>query len=216
MTANTMEPRELVETDDLPVPTHDDAISSLVKSLINSVVKDSESAYGDTPREKLKNQIKQRSDDSMMNGITALSTYLLAQASNRQAAALESLSRTATRLQFHESDNAQAIVDSRESKRDYLATTYSLPPAELSLLWAMRGMLIDASIKSLSRPDRFDPYRRLTTEEISWSLRITPVLLYSGLPRNDEGDIDFALLEDFDIVYYDGTPEEPDGWMYNG
>lgn len=208
----------MTEPDDLPTRSHDSAIMELCKMLINSVVIDSESSHGDSPREKLKNHVKQRSDDSMMGALSALSAYLNVRAAERQATALESLARTASRLQLSESDdtNAQAIVDAREPKRDYLATTYSLPSTTLSLLWAMRGMLMDASVKSLSRPDRFDPYRRLTTAEIAWSLRVTEDDLWAELPRTPEGGIDFDLLEAFDVMHYDGTATHPDGWMYGG
>ena len=107
----------------------------------------------------------------------------------------------------------------RESKRDYLATTYSLPMPVLTLLWAMRGMLMDASIKALSRPDRFDPYRRVTTEEIAWSLRLSVDDFYLLLPRTSQSggiDFDFSLLEEFDILHYGGTDIAPDDWMYGG
>lgn len=207
------------ETDeDLPVKTHDSAVAELCKMLINSVVKDSEGAYGDTPRDRLKYQVKQRSDDSMMGALGAFSTYLAARAAERQATAMESLAKTANRWQLTENldTSAQAIVDQREPKRDYLASTYSFDTDTLALLWSIRGMLMDASVKSLSRPDRFDPYRRLTTEEIAWSLRISPEELWSRLPRNPREEIDFSLLEEFDIYHYGGTSVNPDDWMFGG
>jgi hypothetical protein len=131
---------------------------------------------------------------------------------------LEALAKTASKLQVADSldTNAQAIVDQRESKRDYLATTYSLPFKTLAVLWAMRGMLMDASIKSLSRPERFDPYRRLSTEEIAWSLRLAPEGLWESLPKTADGAIDYEILEDFDIMHYGGTDDAPDDWLYGG
>ena len=206
--------------DDLPVPTHDESIMRLVKSLINGEVAASTSAHGGTERERLRNHMKARADDTVMGSITGLSAWLTARAADRQATAMESLAKTASRWSMAESvdTNAQAMVDQREPKRDYLATTYSLSPTTLSLLWAMRGMVMDASVKSLSRPDRFDPYRRLTTAEIAWSLRLTPEQLIVELPRIDgsDGKIDYGLLEEFDIMHYGGTPEQPDDWMYGG
>jgi hypothetical protein len=204
--------------DDLPVKSHDGAVAEWCKMLINSIVKESEDAHGDTPRERLKNQIKHRSDERMVGAITALSTYVAARAAERQAMAMESLAKTANKWQMAETvdTNAQAMVDQREPRRDYLATTYSLPTETLALLWSIRGMLMDASVKSLSRPDRFDPYRRLTTEEIAWSLRTSPDELWSALPRIPSNEIDFPLLEEFDIIHYGGTPEQPDDWMYGG
>jgi hypothetical protein len=206
------------QDDDLPVPTHDDAIYGLCKTLINAIVKESEGAHGGTPREKLKNEIQHRTRPEMVGAIEAFSTYLLARATDRQAAAMETVARSAQAMATAETvdSNAQAMVDMRESKRDYLATTYSLPTVTLSLLWAMRGMLVDASIRSLSRPDRFDPYRRLTTEEVAWSLRITVDRLWSDLPRTTDGRIDYGILDDFDIAHYGGTDEKPDEWLFNG
>lgn len=210
----------MAETDDdLPVRTHDAAIFELAKSLINSIVKESEEVHGETPRDRLKNQIKYRTDEKMVGAIGALSSYLQAKSSDRQATAMESLAKTASRWSMAETVDAtaQAIVDQRESKRDYLATTYSLPPLTLALLWAIRGMLMDASVKSLSRPDRFDPYRRLSTEELAWSMRLTPEELWEGLPRvNGHGPIDYDVLEDFDLMHYGGTEMKPDDWVYGG
>lgn len=208
------DPTEAVE----PSKTYDGSIGDMVKSLINSIIKDSQKTYGDTPLDKIRNQLQFNTGGNTLEGITALSAYLTAKATERQAIAMESLAKTASKLQVAESlePAGQAIIDQRESKRDYLATTYSLPSATLSLLWAMRGMLVDASIKSLSRPDRFDPYRRVTSEEIAWSLRITPQALWSMLPRDTDGMVDYALLEEFDILRYGGSEEQPDDWMYGG
>lgn len=202
------------------VPTHDSAIADLCKTLINGFVKKSQETHGDTPLKKLQNAIQYDGNEAMWDGITALSTYLSARAQERQAAALEAVAKTASLLQRAETTDqtAQAIVDQRESKRDYLASTYSLPMPTLSLLWAMRGMLMDASIRSLSKPDRFDPYRRLSTEEIAWSLRMDPADFYAMLPSTGGATprIDFALLEEFDIVYYGGSDTAPDDWMFGG
>lgn len=204
--------------DDLPVKTHDGAMLDLAKTLINSIVKDSETAHGATHRERLKNQVKLRSDPAMVSAISALATYGMARAAERQATAMESIAKTAKATAMVETvdSNAQAMVDQREPRRDYLATTYSLPSEYLTLLWSMRGMLMDASIKSLSRPDRFDPYRRLSTEEIAWSLRMSQDDLWSLLPRRPNGTVDYDLLEAFDLMHYGGTPDAPDDWMYGG
>lgn len=209
----------MTEPDDIsPSRTHDAAVAELCKSLINVFIKSSQDTHGDTPLDKLKNAAKYDGNEPMWSAIEALSTYRGAKAAERQASALESIGKAMSSLQRSESSDtaAQAIVDLREPKRDYLASTYSLPMPTLSLLWAIRGMLMDASVKSLSRPDRFDPYRRLTTDEIAWTIRVASEDLYAMLPRTPSGDIDYDLLEAFDIVYYDGTPEAPDGWMFNG
>jgi hypothetical protein len=201
-----------------PQKTYDGSIGDMVKSLINSIIKDSQDTYGDTPLEKVRNQLKFNTGGDTLAGITALSAYMSARSSERQAAALEALAKTASKLQVADSldTNAQAIVDQRESKRDYLATTYSLPFKTLAVLWAMRGMLMDASIKSLSRPERFDPYRRLSTEEIAWSLRLAPEGVWESLPKTADGAIDYEILEDFDIMHYGGTDDAPDDWLYGG
>lgn len=211
--------RPMAETDeDLPVKTHDGAVFDLCKSLINSIVKESESAHGETERVRLMNQITHRTNPEMVGAIEAFSTYLLAKATDRQATAMDQLAKVANRTAMAEmvDTNAQAMVDQRESKRDYLATTYSLPSDTLALLWSMRGLLMDASIKSLSRPDRFDPYRRLTTEDVAWSLRMSSATLWSRLPRTPDGTIDYGLLEEFDLMRYGGTEQEPDVWLYGG
>jgi hypothetical protein len=111
-----------------PQKTYDGSIGDMVKSLINSIIKDSQDTYGDTPLEKVRNQLKFNTGGDTLAGITALSAYMSARSSERQAAALEALAKTASKLQVADSldTNAQAIVDQRESKRDYLATTYSL------------------------------------------------------------------------------------------
>jgi hypothetical protein len=201
-----------------PQKTYDGSIGDMVKSLINSIIKDSQDTYGDTPLDKVRNQLKFNTGGDTLAGITALSAYMSARSSERQAAALEALAKTASKLQVADSldTNAQAIVDQRESKRDYLATTYSLPFKTLAVLWAMRGMLMDASIKSLSRPERFDPYRRLSTEEIAWSLRLAPEGLWESLPKTADGGIDYEILEDFDIMHYGGADDAPDDWLYGG
>lgn len=203
---------------DLPVRTHDGAVLDLVKTLINSIVKDSETAHGDTPRDRLKFQVKERSDPTMVGAITALSTYGMARAAERQAAALETVAKVANRIQMRDTvdETAQAMVDLREPKRDYLATTYSLDPNTLMLLWSIRGMLVDASLRSLSKPERFEPYNQVTTEEIAWSLRVEPRFVIENLPRRSSGNIDYALLEEFDIYHYGGTEHEPDIWLYGG
>jgi hypothetical protein len=199
-------------------PNHDDAVAELCKLLINSVIKESADTYGDSPRERLTNHVKQRSDDSMMGALSAFSTYLLAKATDRQASATEAMVKTVARLEPPATvdTTAQAMVELREPKRDYLATTYSLPPRLLTLLWAVRGMLVDASLRSLSKPEQFNPYEKVTTAEIAWSLRMAPEDFLADLPRTADSQIDYGLLEDFDIVHYDGTVDAPDGWMYGG
>lgn len=209
----------MAETDDdLPIKTHDGAIYGLCKSLINAIVKESETAHGETARDKLKNQITHRTNPEMVGAIEAFSTYLLAKATDRQATAMETLARSAQAMAMAETvdTTAQAMVDQREPKRDYLASTYSLPSDTLALLWSVRGMLMDASVKSLSRPDRFDPYRRLSTDEISWSLRLEPHQFIERLPRTVSGGIDYGLLESFDLMHYGGTVDAPDEWCYGG
>jgi len=198
--------------------TYDGSIGDLVKALLNSVIKESEKTYGDTPLDRIRNELKFNTGGDTLEGITALSSYMNARASERQAIAMESLAKTAARAAGRETINtdAQAIVDQRESKRDYLATTYSLPHETLLLLWSVRGMLVDASIKSLSRPDRFDPYRRVSTEDIAWSLRVTPEAIWDALPHTPSGAVDFNLLEEFDIMRYGGTDNKPDEWMFGG
>lgn len=205
-------------TQDSPTPTHDSAIGELCKTLINAFVKKSQDTHGDTPLAKLQNAIKYDGNEAMWDGITALSTYLSARAQERQAQSLESLAKTLAAQHRTESasTDAQAVIDSREPVRDYLASTYSLPMPTLSLLWAVRGMLVDAAIRSLSKPSRFDPYERLTTDEIAWALRMDRADLYAMLPQTPNGSIDFALLEDFGIVHYGGSDTEPDDWMFGG
>lgn len=200
------------------VKTYDGSISDMVKSLINSVIKDSQETHGETPLEKIRNELKYNTGGDTLAGITALSSYITARAQERQAVAMESLAKTASKLQMADSleSDGQSIIDQRESKRDYLATTYSLPTHVLSLLWAVRGMLLDASLKSLSKPTQFEPYRRVTTEEIAWTLRMTPEQFLSALPLTSAEYIDYDLLEDFDIYHYSDTDSGPDDWMYGG
>lgn len=209
----------MTESTEQPAPpkTYDGSIGDMVKTLINSMVKDSQGTYGDTPLEKIRNHLQYSTGGNTFPGIAALSAYMSAKAAERQATAIESLAKTASKLQVADAlePNGQAIIDQRESKREYLASTYSLPTETLSLLWAMRGMLMDASIKAISKPERFDPYRRVTTEEIAWSLRLTPEALWAALPRN-HGAIDYGILEEFDILHYGGALEQPDDWMYGG
>lgn len=199
---------------------YEGSISELAKALISDLLKEAQDKQGDTPLDKIIFHIKFGGADAAMESISALSAYVHAKAAERQADAMESLAKTANKLQIAEQIDVvagQAIVDERESKRDYLASTYTLKPDVLMLLWALRGLLVDASIRSLSRPDRFDPYGRLTTEEIAWSLRMTTEEFLRKLPRTEiSGNIDFSLLEDFDIVHYSGTDAAPDEWMYGG
>lgn len=202
-------------------PTHDGAILDLCKTLINSIVSDSETVHGDTPRERLKNQVKHRSDPNMVGAIAALSTYGLARATERQATATEMVAKAMGRLRSNGGDDtvdetAAAMVELREPKRDYLATTYSLPTDLLLLLWSVRGMVMDASVRSLSKPERFEPYRVLKTDEIAWSLRMEPRSFIERLPRMADGSIDYDLLEDFGLMHYGGSPEAPDDWLYGG
>lgn len=199
-------------------PSYDATILSMVKLLINDLVTESQKTTGDTERERLRNHLKFQAGEGTLHGITALSAYMSARAAERQAAATESLAKAVGKIQTAETVNtdAQAIIDGREPRRDYLASTYSLPPETLSLLWAMRGMLMDASIKSLSRPDRFDPFRKLKTEEIAWSLRMTSADLLAKLPLCSLGGIDYGVLEAFGIMHYGGTGQDPDDWMYGG
>lgn len=198
--------------------TYEGSIIELAKSLISDLLKESQDKPGATSLDKILNHIKFGGADATMISISALSTYAHAKAAERQADAIESLAKTASKLQIADQVDTvgQAIVDDRESKRDYLAKTYSLPTATLSLLWALRGMLVDASIRSLSKPDRFDPYRRLSTEEMAWTLRVTPEQFWAILPRNSDDTIDYSLLEAFDVLHYGGTDEFPDEWLYGG
>lgn len=200
-----------------PEPTHDSAIAELCKSLINLFIRESAKAHGDTPMDKMKSAARYDGNEAMWSGITALSAYQQARAAERQAVALETIARNAADQQRTTSANtdAQALIDQRKPLRDHLATTYSLPTKQLSLLWAMRGMLMDAAIKSLSRPASFEPYERVSTEEVAWSLRMTVADFYATLPHQDDG-IDFRLLEEFGIFSYSSDPARPDDWMYGG
>lgn len=198
----------------------DTSFSELCKTLLNAFVKKSQDMHGDTALTKLQNAVKYEGNEAMWDGITAISTYLSARSQERQAQALESIASTVASQQRADaaSTDAQAIIDQRESKRDYLATTYSLPTPMLMFLWAIRGMLVDASLKSLSRPNSFEPYQRLTTAELAWSLRLTSDQFIEALPRrgDDDHSIDYRLLEEFDIMHYGGTDDEPEDWMFGG
>lgn len=208
----------MTEPEPTPSQKYDISIGDMTKLLINAIIKDSENSYGDTPMEKIRYQLRHGTGNDTLGGITALSSYMAARAAERQATAMESLAKTASKLQVADAldTSGQAIVDDRESKRDYLATTYSLPTELLSFLWAIRGMLIDGSLKSLSKPAQFEPYRRVTTEEIAWTLRMTEQQFYDRLPRTPQGEIDYSILQEFDILHYGGTDERPDNWMYGG
>ncbi len=202
-----------------PAKTHTDAILELAKTLLNSIVKDSEKVdHVSTPMEKLKVQVKDRSDPAMVGAISALSAYGQARASERMATAMETIAKTvkATATDAAVDTNATAMIDLREPKREYLATTYRLDSHTLSLLWAIRGMLIDAALKSLSVPSRFDPYLVTTTEQLAYSLKLDPEDLLELLPKNTKGEIDYRLLEEFEIMRYGGTDEAPDDFMYGG
>lgn len=208
----------MTETTEEAPRNHDQTVAQLCRLLINSVIKESATAHGENERERLTFHVKNRTDDSMMGALTAFAAHRSAQAAERQAAAMETVAKAMNTMALSESNDltAQAIVDEREPKRDYLATTYSLPTETLMLLWSVRGMLMDASVKSLSRPDRMDPYRKVTTEELAWSLRMTPEQFWQALPQDGKGGRAFDLLEAFDIMHYGGTDDEPDDWMYGG
>jgi hypothetical protein len=197
---------------------YEGAIIDLAKNLITDLLKESQKGIGDSPLEKIMHHVKYGGADATMASISALSAYAHAKAAERQADAIEALAKTANKLQIADQIETagQAIVDERESKRDYLASTYSLPTHTLTLLWALRGMLVDASIKSLSKPDRFDPYRRVSTDEVAWTLRMSPEQFWDALPRHSDGAIDYSLLEAFEILHYGGTVSEPDQWIYGG
>src|SRR5687768_9744131 len=119
----------MTDPEETQTRTHDDAISELSKALINVFIKSSQDAHGDTPLDKLKNAAKYDGNEPMWSAVSALSAHRAAKAAERQASALESLSKTVSAQQhFEDSDAAaQAIVDQREPKREYLSTTYSLP-----------------------------------------------------------------------------------------
>lgn len=204
-------------TDETP-KTYDGSISDLLRALINDLIADSQKTTGDTPREKIKNHFKFQAGEGTLNAITALSSYATAKAAERQADAVESLAKSVASMETEASaeSNGQAIIDQRDSKREFLATTYSLPFTTAALLWSIRGMLLDASLKSLSKPERFEPYRRVTTDEIAWTLRVPATEVIELLPRTDQGTIDFELLEEFDIYHYGGTDEFPNDWMFGG
>lgn len=203
----------------------DQAIDEITKALIGTFIKNVEEVpYGDSPLDKIRSYLITSKSEKLLEGVADLSAYLQAQSLHRQAKALESIAASLNKAQLStETDNrAQAIVNERESKLEYLSITYSFDPDTLALLWAIRGILMDASIKSLSRPDRFDPYRRVSTETLAHALRLTPERFISSLPRKTDGPrtngfhIDYDLLEDFDIMHYGGTTEFPDEWIYGG
>ena len=201
---------------------YDDSIGVLAKALINALIAEAHEDRNETSDiDKIRGHLAFGPTGQTVEGITALSSYMAARAAERQADALESVAKTVGKIQESETANsdAQAIVDGREPRRELLASTYSLPSNTLSLLWAVRGMLMDASIKSLSRPDRFDPFRKVTTAEIAWSLRLSELDFYTLLPRTPSSgglDFDFDLLQDFGIMHYGGSDTEPDDWMYGG
>jgi hypothetical protein len=49
-------------------------------------------------------------------------------------------------------------------------------------------------------------------------LRLSEEQLLARLPRTDQesGEIDFTLLEEFDILHYGGDLDNPDVWLYGG
>jgi hypothetical protein len=197
----------------------DKAIDEITRALIGTFIRNvEEHPYGDSPIEKIRNYLIQTKSEKLLEGVSDLSEYLTARAAERQAKALEQIAAhvSAQQVAAETSTRTQAITQDRESKLEYLTLTYSLPSSLLSLLWAMRGILMDASIKSLSVPDRLDPYRRVSTEEMALALRISPTELIGLLPRDGESAIDFDLLEDFDILHYGGTDDAPDDWLYGG
>lgn len=197
----------------------DRAIDEITRALIGTFIKEVEELpYGESPIEKIRNYIIQSKSEKLLEGVADLSSYLAAHAAERQARALEQIAAhvSAQEIAAKSSTRTRAITEGRESKLEYLTLTYSLPTTLLSLLWAMRGILMDASIKSLSVPDRLDPYRRVSTEEMSLALRMSPEDFIKALPQDGGGSIDFDLLEAFDILHYSGVDESPDDWMYGG
>lgn len=197
----------------------DQAIDEITRALIGTFIKEVEgNSYGDTPLDKIRNYIALSKSEKLLEGVADLSAYLAAHAAERQAKALEQIAAhvSAQQIATETSTRTQAITESRESKLEYLTSTYSLPTVYLSLLWAMRGILMDASIKSLSVPERLDPYRRVTTDEMAFALRMTPEDFIAALPQDTDGSIDFDLLEEFDVLHYGGTDEAPNDWMYGG
>jgi hypothetical protein len=197
----------------------DKAIDEITRALIGTFIKEVEELpYGDTPIAKIRNYLIQSKSEKLLEGVGDLSRYLAAHAAERQAKALEQIAAhvAAQQVAAETRTRTQAITQGRESKLEYLTLTYSLPTQLLTLLWAMRGVLMDASIKSLSVPDRLDPYRRVTTQEMSLAVRMSPEEFLAALPKDGTGSIDFDLLEDFDILHYGGTDERPDDWIYGG
>lgn len=197
----------------------DQAIDEITRALIGTFIRNvEEQPYGDTPIEKIRNSLIQSRSEKLLEGVSDLSEYLHARASERQAKALEQIASFVSSQDTAQKTDArtQAITEERESRREYLTITYSLFPETMALLWAMRGILMDASIRNLSVPDRLDPYRRVSTSDMALSLKLTQEKFVDSLPRNPEGEIDFELLEDFDILHYGGTDELPDEWIYGG
>lgn len=197
----------------------DKAIDEITRALIGTFIREvEEHSYGDAPIDKIRSYLITSKSEKLLEGVGDLSKYLAAHAAERQAKALEQIAAhvSAQQIAAETSTRTQAITEGRESKLEYLTLTYSLPSRLLMLLWAMRGILMDASIKSLSVPDRLDPYRRVTTEELSLALRMSPDEFLAILPKDASGSTDFDLLEEFDILHYGGTDEFPDDWMYGG
>lgn len=197
----------------------DQAIDEITRALIGTFIKNvEEHPYGDSPLEKIRNYLIQSKSEKLLEGVSDLSDYLHARAAERQAKALEQIASyvSVQKAAVESTTRTQTIAEERESKLEYLTITYSFPSDVLSLLWAMRGILMDASVRSLSVPNRLDPYRRVTTEEIALALRLSPGELIEALPRNPEGQIDFELLEDFAIIHYGGTDVFPDDWVFGG
>jgi hypothetical protein len=202
----------------IPVVT-DKAIDEITRALIGTFIKDvEEHPYGEKPIDKIRNYIMQSKSEKLLEGVADLTGYLTAQAAERQAKALEQIAAhvSAQQVAAETSTRTQAITQDRESKLEYLTLTYSLSTPLLSLLWAMRGILMDASIKSLSVPDRLDPYRRVSTEEMALALRMSSEDFLAALPRDESGIIDFDLLEAFDVLHYNHDSERPDDWIYGG
>lgn len=200
--------------------TTDQAISTLIRSMISALIARSrEEDYGKTPLEKLEYTLTDRTkSESLLKGINSFTEFLAARAAERQAKALETIAAQGAthRIVSEANQTAQAIIDAREPKREHLALTYSLPPEMLTHLWAMRGIVMDAAVKSLSRPDRFDPYGKVYTDDMAYTLRLSTDEFLARLPRKNDGSLDVELLDAFDIRYYGGSTNQPDEWMYGG
>lgn len=197
----------------------DQAIDEIARALIGTFIKNvEEHPYGDAPIEKIRNYLIQSKSEKLLEGVADLSAYIQARASERQAKSLEQIAAHVTAQETGNKTDArtQAITEERDSKREYLTITYSFPPEKMAMLWAMRGILMDASVRSLSVPDRLDPYRRVSTEDMALALRLSPEEFLERLPRKGNEAIDFELLEEFDILHYAGTDASPDDWIYGG